>query len=73
MSYTPRLKTQYKEEIIPSLKEKFAYTSVMEVPKIQKICLNQGVGDAVSACSFLPQPIAFPISIKFTEILISKP
>ncbi|PCJ28883.1 MAG: 50S ribosomal protein L5 [Flavobacteriales bacterium] len=48
MSYTPRLKTQYKEKIVPSLKEKFAYTSVMQVPKIQKICLNQGVGDAVS-------------------------
>ena len=48
MSYTPRLKTQYREEIVPALKDKFAYTSVMQVPKIQKICLNQGVGDAVS-------------------------
>jgi large subunit ribosomal protein L5 len=48
MSYSPRLKTQYKEEIMASLKEKFSYTSVMQVPKIQKICLNQGVGGAVS-------------------------
>lgn len=48
MSYTPRLKSQYKDEIVNSLKEKFSYTSVMQVPKIQKICLNQGVGDAVS-------------------------
>jgi large subunit ribosomal protein L5 len=48
MSYAPRLKKQYKEEIVPSLKEKFSYTSVMQVPKIQKICLNQGVGNAVS-------------------------
>lgn len=48
MSYTPRLKTQYKEEIVSSLKEKFNYSSVMQVPKIQKICLNQGVGDAVT-------------------------
>jgi large subunit ribosomal protein L5 len=48
MSYTPRLKTKYKEEIIASLKEKFSYSSVMQVPKIQKICLNQGVGNAVS-------------------------
>ena len=48
MEYTPRLKTQYKEEIVPSLKEKFGYTSVMQVPKLVKICLNQGVGDAVS-------------------------
>tara|TARA_B100000809_G_scaffold264404_1_gene320148 strand:+ start:1025 stop:1576 length:552 start_codon:yes stop_codon:yes gene_type:complete len=48
MSYTPRLKTQYKEVIMASLKEKFSYTSVMQVPKIEKICLNQGVGGAVS-------------------------
>ena len=48
MSYTPRLKTQYKEEIMASLKEKFSYTTVMQVPKIEKICLNQGVGGAVS-------------------------
>lgn len=48
MSYTPRLKTQYKEEIMASLKEKFSYTTVMQVPKITKICLNQGVGGAVS-------------------------
>jgi len=48
MSYTPRLKTQYKEVIMSSLKEKFSYTTVMQVPKIVKICLNQGVGSAVS-------------------------
>ena len=48
MSYTPRLKTQYREEIVPALKEKFNYSSIMQVPKIQKICLNQGVGDAVT-------------------------
>ncbi len=48
MSYAPRLKTKYKEEIMSSLKEKFSYTSVMQVPKIQKICLNHGVGGAVS-------------------------
>lgn len=48
MKYAPRLKTKYKEEIVSSLKDKFSYTSVMQVPKLQKICLNQGVGDAVS-------------------------
>lgn len=48
MSYTPRLKTQYKEVIKASLKEKFSYSSVMQVPEITKICLNQGVGGAVS-------------------------
>jgi large subunit ribosomal protein L5 len=48
MSYTPRLKAKYTEEIMSSLREKFSYSSVMQVPKITKICLNQGVGGAVS-------------------------
>lgn len=45
--YTPRLKEKYTKEIAPKLKEKFQYKSVMQVPRLQKICLNQGVGDAV--------------------------
>jgi len=43
---TTRLKTKYKEEIIPKLNEQFGYKSIMEVPKLLKICLNQGVGGA---------------------------
>lgn len=42
----PRLKEQYKKEIIPALKKAFAYTSVMEVPRIEKITINMGVGEA---------------------------
>ena len=45
---TPRLKEKYHAEIIPSLKEKFQYKSVMQVPKIEKICINKGVGAAVA-------------------------
>lgn len=48
MSYTPNLKTRYREQIIASLMKQFGYTSVMQVPKLQKIVLNQGVGAAVS-------------------------
>ena len=48
MSYTPRLQKQYLEEVVPALKEKFGYTSIMAVPKIVKISLNQGVDGAVS-------------------------
>ncbi|SRR5690606_37766533 len=48
MSYTPRLKTKYREEIVPALMKQFNYTSVMQAPVIQKICLNQGLGDAVA-------------------------
>ncbi|MBL7857952.1 MAG: 50S ribosomal protein L5 [Cyclobacteriaceae bacterium] len=45
---TPRLKDKYLKEIVPSLKEKFSYRSVMQVPKIEKICINKGMGVAVS-------------------------
>lgn len=45
---TPRLKEKYEKEIIPALKEKFQYKSVMQVPKIEKISINKGVGIAVS-------------------------
>ncbi|SMO34800.1 50S ribosomal protein L5 [Solitalea koreensis] len=48
MAYVPRLKGKYKEEVVPALKEKFSYKSSMEVPKLMKICLNQGVGNAVA-------------------------
>ncbi len=44
MGYQPRLKTYYQEQVVPKLKEKFNYKSPMEVPRITKICLNQGVG-----------------------------
>ncbi len=43
-----RLETEYKEKIIPALKEQFGYKSVMQVPKITKITLNMGVGEAVA-------------------------
>lgn len=48
MSYMPRLKKQYREEVSIALKNKFAYASVMQVPKLEKICINQGVGEAVT-------------------------
>jgi large subunit ribosomal protein L5 len=48
MSYTPRLKSKYNEEIIASLTEKFGYKSLMRVPKLEKIVLSQGMGDAVA-------------------------
>jgi large subunit ribosomal protein L5 len=38
----------YREAVVPALQKKFNYSSPMQVPKLEKICLNQGVGDAVS-------------------------
>lgn len=46
MSYEPRLRTKYREEIVPKLMEQFSYKSIMQVPKLIKITMNQGVGDA---------------------------
>jgi large subunit ribosomal protein L5 len=43
-----RLQTVYKEKIVPELMEKFGYKSIMEVPRITKITLNMGVGEAVN-------------------------
>ena len=46
--YTPRLKSKYVEEILPALMKEFDYSTVMQAPKIEKICINQGVGKAVA-------------------------
>ena len=46
MKYTPRLRAKYQEEIALNLKSKFEYSSIMQVPRITKICLNQGLGKA---------------------------
>ena len=48
MSYTPRLKEKYANEIQTALKEKFQYKSSMQVPKLVKICVNQGMGAAIA-------------------------
>ena len=46
MSYVPRLQKHYREHVIPSLTAEFGYTSVMQVPQLEKICVNQGVHGA---------------------------
>ena len=48
MTYVPRLKTKYREEVATKLMEQFQYKSVMQVPRLLKICINQGVGAATS-------------------------
>ena len=44
--YTPTLKTNYREQIVPALMKEFGYKSIMQVPKLQKIVINQGMGQA---------------------------
>ncbi len=48
MTYTPRLKKKYKEEVAPQLMEQFQYKTVMQVPRLVKININQGVGAATA-------------------------
>ncbi|VDG17684.1 50S ribosomal protein L5 [Lactiplantibacillus mudanjiangensis] len=52
-----RLKAQYEKEIVPALVDKFDYTSVMQVPKLAKIVLNMGVGDAVTNAKNLDEAV----------------
>ncbi len=46
--YVPTLKSKYKEEIVPALMKDFGYKSVMQVPRLEKIVVNQGVGQAIA-------------------------
>ncbi|NNE30573.1 MAG: 50S ribosomal protein L5 [Saprospiraceae bacterium] len=48
MSYQPRLKEVYKKDIVAKLREQFNYKSIMQVPKLEKICINHGVGGATA-------------------------
>ncbi|GIV59281.1 50S ribosomal protein L5 [Rhodocaloribacter litoris] len=44
--YVPRLKKQYQDEVVPELMKQFGYKNVMQVPRLVKICVNKGVGEA---------------------------
>lgn len=48
MSYVPTLKKKYNEEIVPALVKEFGYSSVMQAPRLSKIVINQGLGQAVA-------------------------
>ncbi|NOY96615.1 MAG: 50S ribosomal protein L5 [Chlorobi bacterium] len=48
MAYVPTLKKRYKEEIVPALMKEFSYSTVMQVPKLEKIVINQGVGATIA-------------------------
>ncbi len=47
-TYIPSFRTKYNEQVIPALKEQMGYKNPMQVPKLTKICINQGLGSAVS-------------------------
>ncbi|AGN24393.1 50S ribosomal protein L5 [Erysipelothrix rhusiopathiae SY1027] len=52
------LKEQYKNEVVAKLVEEFNYTSVMQTPKLEKIVVNMGVGEAINNTKFLDDAVA---------------
>jgi large subunit ribosomal protein L5 len=47
-TYTPRLADKYKKDVVPALVKKFSYATVMQTPRLEKICVNRGVNGAVT-------------------------
>ena len=66
------LAEEYKEKIVPALQEKFEYSSVMQVPKIEKIVLNMGVGDAVTNAKNLDEAVEELALISGQKPLVTK-
>ena len=67
-----RLKAKYVSEVTPSLMEKFNYTSVMQTPKVDKIVINMGVGDAVSNSKNLDKAVEELALISGQKPIITK-
>jgi large subunit ribosomal protein L5 len=57
-NYVPRLLTKYRKDIVPALMKQFSYKNVMQVPRIQKIVVNMGVGEAAQDSKQLDEAIA---------------
>ena len=71
-TYTPRLKSKYKDEIRTALKDKFQYKSVMQVPKLEKIAINQGVGGATTDKKMIETAIVELTTITGQQAVSSK-
>lgn len=63
MSYVPRLRAKYTAEVAPKLLKEYGYTSTMQVPRITKISLNQGLGSAVGDKKIVENAVAEMSSI----------
>ena len=57
-TYIPRLQKKYKDEVVPALMKKFGYSTVMQCPRLVKICLNQGVKGSVSDKKLIDDAVA---------------
>lgn len=72
MSDTPRLKVKYREHIIPELQEEVKYVNVNQVPKIVKVVVNMGVGDAARDSKVLDGAVADMTAITGQKPMITK-
>lgn len=70
--YVARLKEKYKNEIVPALVKKYGYTSVMQVPHIEKIVVNIGVGDATANSKLLDDAVSDLTAITGQKPLVTK-
>jgi large subunit ribosomal protein L5 len=67
-----RLKQFYKDTVVKDLTEKFGYTSVMQVPRIEKITLNMGVGEAVADKKVMEHAVADMEKIAGQKVIVTK-
>jgi large subunit ribosomal protein L5 len=71
-TYSPRLKDVYRKDIVKNLVKQFSYTSSMQVPRLKKICLNQGVGIAVADKKLIDTAIAEMTTITGQKAISTK-
>jgi len=67
-----RMKAHYHETVVPALREKFNYSNVMEVPKITKVTLNMGLGDAVADKKIIEHAVSDMTSIAGQKPVVTK-
>ena len=51
MAYVPEMLKKYREQVIPDLQKEFGYKNLMQVPRLRKVTLNMGLGEAVASAS----------------------
>lgn len=68
----PRLKEKFENEVVPALREKFGYKSIMQVPKIEKIVVNMGVGDAKDNSKLLDAAVKDLTTIVGQKAIVTK-
>jgi large subunit ribosomal protein L5 len=72
MEYSARLKEKYRQEVVPALTEQFQYKNHMQVPKLVKICLNQGLGTAIADKKIIDVGVAEMTSIAGQKAVSTK-